>query len=60
MSRPTRQRYEQAVDAGESARRAGRKRESCPLYGMGEESEILREAWYSGYDRQDERQRAKK
>jgi ribosome modulation factor len=52
--KPSREQYEQAVNAGEAARRAGRKRDSCPIYGMGEYGRILQEAWYSGWDRVNE------
>lgn len=54
----TEKQWRQAVDAGESARRAGRPRGSCPMYGMGEDGQTLREAWYLGWDRQNERGRA--
>lgn len=51
----TRKQYEQAEQAGESARRAGKKRDQSPLYGMGDDGESLREAWRNGWDREDAR-----
>lgn len=51
--KPTKQQYDQAVTAGGDARRAARPREKCPLYGHGEYGEIMREAWYSGWERED-------
>lgn len=53
----TSQQYSQAENAGESARRAGKKRDQSPLYAMGEDGETLREAWRNGWDREDERRR---
>lgn len=55
----SREQYEQAVIAGESARRAHKKRERSPLYAMGEDGEPLREAWRNGWDREDERRKAR-
>ena len=55
--RPTERQWRQAEEAGESARRAGRPRTSCPLYGHGEYGELMREAWCIGHDRQDARAR---
>lgn len=54
MAVPTREQYEQAVAAGEAARRAGKKRDQSPLYAMGEVGKTLREAWQRGWDRADE------
>lgn len=54
----TRQRFEQARIAGQTARQAGRGRDKCPLYGMGEESQKLREAWYEGWDEADSERKA--
>lgn len=51
--------YRQAVDAGEAARRAGRDRKS-PMYAMGRDGELLREAWYQGYDDEDARIKAER
>lgn len=53
----THQQYSQAENAGESARRAHKKRDQSPLYAMGEDGETLREAWRNGWDREDERRR---
>jgi len=49
--------YQRAIEAGANARRAGRKRESCPLYAMGRDGELFREAWYQGWDDEDARRR---
>ena len=46
----TEAKYRQAVEAGAAARRAGRPRSACPLYGMGEDGQTLRDAWYRGFD----------
>lgn len=51
------QKWRQAYDAGESARRAGRPREKCPLYGMGDDGQTLREAWQMGWDDEDARRK---
>lgn len=50
--------YEQARIAGQTARQAGRGRDKCPLYGMGAESQKLREAWYAGWDAADDERKA--
>lgn len=55
--RPTERQWKQAEEAGESARRAARPRTACPMFGMGEYGELMREAWYIGFDRQDARGR---
>ncbi|MBN8262405.1 MAG: hypothetical protein J0L59_08780 [Xanthomonadales bacterium] len=49
----TPEQYHRAEDAGRAARRAGRGRDTCPLYGMGRDEALLREAWWNGYDAQD-------
>lgn len=51
------QQYQQAIESGAKARRSGKKRESCPLYAMGREGELYREAWYQGWDDEDARRR---
>lgn len=51
------QQYAQAKVAGESARRAGRKREACPQYGTTDDAKILREAWMDAWDEEDARRR---
>lgn len=54
----TKQQYEQARMAGERARQNGRKRDTCPLYGMGSEGQAMREAWQMGWDDEDARRKA--
>jgi hypothetical protein len=49
--------WKQARDAGASARRAGKPREKCPMYGMGEGGRTLREAWHLGWDHEDARRK---
>lgn len=56
--KPTRAQCEQATLAGASARQAGRKEGSCPLYGHGEFGEMLREYWRDGFNSEDERIKA--
>lgn len=51
--------YLQAEQAGETARQSGKKRDQSPLYAMGEDGELLREAWRNGWDAENER-RAKR
>lgn len=46
----TRAEYEQAKVAGRSARNAGRSRDTCPIYALGAEGAMLREAWQSSWD----------
>jgi hypothetical protein len=53
VSRPSKQQWEQARLAGQSARQNGRKRDQGPLYAMGRDGEILREAWQIGWDEAD-------
>lgn len=48
-----RQQYEQAKEAGRSARSEGRRRDSCPVYALGAEGAMLREAWQSEWDKTD-------
>lgn len=57
--RPSRQAWDRARQAGESARRSGKKRHEGPMYAMGEEGRLLREAWLIGWDDEDERRRAR-
>lgn len=45
--------WEQADQAGESARRAGRGIDTCPKYGMGEAARRQCEAWRNGWERVD-------
>lgn len=54
----TRNQWEQARLAGENARRAGRGREKCPLYGMGDDGRALQEAWLSGWESADDERKA--
>lgn len=51
----TKQEYTRAMVAGESARRAGDKRHTCPAYGVSRDAQTLREAWLSGWDDEDAR-----
>ncbi len=54
----TKQQYEQARLAGENARRAGRGRDKCPLYGMGQDGRAMQDAWYAGWDSVDSERKA--
>lgn len=58
MSTPSKKQWEQARLAGMSARQNGRARKP-PLYAMGRDGEILREAWESGWDEENDK-RAKR
>ncbi|MFA1289953.1 MULTISPECIES: hypothetical protein [Xanthomonas] len=49
--------YEQAKDTGRRARQAGKKREQSPMYGMGQEGQLLRDAWREGWDAEEESRR---
>ncbi|MEQ8034281.1 hypothetical protein [Xanthomonas campestris] len=49
--------YEQAVDTGRRARQAGKKREQSPMYGMGDDGRLQREAWREGWDEADAERR---
>lgn len=53
----TKELIERARMAGVSARQSGRKRESCPLFAMGRDGELQRDAWYDGWDDEDARRR---
>lgn len=47
------QQYEQAKVAGQSARNAGRPRDTCPIYALGADGAMLREAWQTAWDDRD-------
>lgn len=47
------QQYEQARVAGQSARNAGRPRDTCPIYALGAAGAMLREAWQDSWDERD-------
>ncbi|MCD0280487.1 hypothetical protein JWH04_16375 [Xanthomonas melonis] len=49
--------YEQAVDTGRRARQAGKKREQSPMYGMGDDGQLQRDAWREGWDAEDQERR---
>lgn len=51
----TKSEYERAKQADTSARQAGRPVSACPLYAMGKDGELLREAWRAGWDEENER-----
>lgn len=44
---------EQAYQAGRWAREANRPPSSCPMYAMGDDRMLLREAWRKGWADQD-------
>ncbi|WLA18102.1 hypothetical protein NDK37_12425 [Xanthomonas citri pv. glycines] len=46
--------YEQAVDTGRRARQAGKKRDQSPMYGMGKDGQLQRDAWREGWDAENE------
>lgn len=50
----TKAQYEQARLAGQSARSAGRGRDSGPVYALGAEGAMFREAWRSGWEDRDQ------
>jgi hypothetical protein len=50
--------WKQAKEAGESARRSGKPRTKCPMYGMGEDGRTLRDAWHMGWDDEDRRRKS--
>lgn len=47
--------YAQAYDAGETARRNGKRQDDCPRYGYGEDMQTLRERWKQGWGDEDAR-----
>lgn len=53
----TKREWEQAKLAGMFARQSGRPITRCPMYGMGREGELLREAWRQGWRDEDDRRR---
>lgn len=56
----TREQYEQAQQAGCYARQAGRKLDACPLFAMGKDGDLLREAWRQGWQDEDARRAGRK
>lgn len=52
--------YQQAENAGASARRAGRGIDTCPRYGNGEAARIQAEAWRNAWEREDAARRVPK
>lgn len=52
---------DQAYQAGQFARQAGRGREACPRYGITPDARALRVQWQAGWDAEDrDRSRATK
>lgn len=56
-SMTTKAQFEQAYLAGIAARQAGRKRDSCPTWALGEQGALWREQWRRGWDDEDARRR---
>ncbi len=51
------QQFEQAKLAGMYARQNSRPVTACPRYAMGRDGELLREAWRTGWQDEDDRRR---